>query len=375
MLARIVLVALLIASCPLRAEQELRWTGEQISVGNGTLVEAGEALKILAGAEGKIFLSVAPPETAFDDFSRVSIVVLDAPATAQFFLVWRTTAGEEGMHQFWLPTGAAGEVSIPMVGQANWGGAADLLGLGVIVGPYKSISLQSISLSQPALIEEFIERQQQRLRDWTSFRSWQPSDINFNRGTTAVAQGLSPVQFFALLLLASLVCYLLLLRVTGRSRKFSWRIAAALVLVCWIPLDLFWQLRLGHQLRETYLTYAGKSSSEKLMSSGDAPIVQFIARVKDAIEGEAPRVFLDSANDYAGMLSAYYVAPLNTYWNRKGPKLPGKQFLASGDYILLVAPFTTQYQPADNSISLPDSSKVPVKLVLRDSTGILLRVI
>ena len=369
------LAILLIISCHAKAGREIHWDSASIDVGAGTITGAREELRIQAGADGKAFVSVAPADFEFDNFSRIQVTFGNVPLGTQCFLLWRNSSGLEGLRQFEPPADSKGTVSIALTDEENWKGTAQMLGIGFALPPYASVSVKSITLWQPSIIEELLEGQRRLLRDWSALRPWQPADINAYTGTTVPGEGVPPVPLFAATLLGLLLCYIVFLFCTAGVRHFNWHVAGALTLVCWIALDLLWQARLGQQAALTYRTFAGKSASEKLLASDDSAFVQFIARVKQSIKGETPRIFLASANDYGSMLSAYYIAPLNTYWHRGGPELPDRQYLSSGDYILLVTPFATRYEAADSKIRLPDDSNVPVEVLVQEHMGALLRVI
>jgi hypothetical protein len=371
MLLRTCLLFLLTVSPSVQSQPNFHWEGDQIKVGMGTTVKSKKALQIQAGADGRIFLSVAANGVTLDEFSRVEFEFHQPPPAGQFFVAWRTASGKEGMHPFVISGASQGTVTVSMSAAADWKGAADVLGLGIRLAPYSVVGIQSMSLSRSTLLSEAKER----LHDWASLKPWTLRDINLYTGTRAFQQGVPPVLFFSRVLLAGLIGYLVYLLLTARLRQFNWHIAGILILACWIVLDLMWQVRLGQQARETYARFGGKSSQEKLLASSDAPIVRFITRVKKSVDGETPRIFVASANDYGAMLSAYYIAPINTYWHRGGSELPAGKFLSRGDYILLIAPFTTQYQPDRGLIRLPDSARLPVELVLKEQMGVLLRVI
>jgi hypothetical protein len=371
MLLRTCLLFLLIASSSVQSQPKFHWEGDQIKVGMGTSIKSEKGLKIQAGADGRIFLSVAADGVTLDEFSAVKFEFHQPPPAGQFFVAWRIASGKDGMHPFVIPGASQGTVTVSMSAAADWMGAADVLGLGIKLAPFSAVGIQSISLSRSTFLGEAKER----LHDWASLKPWTLSDINLYTGTRAFDQGLPPVLFFSRVLLAGLIGYLVYLLLTAGLRQFNWQIAGIIILACWIVLDLMWQVRLGLQVSETYARFGGKSSQEKLLASSDAPIVRFITRVKKSVDGETPRIFLASANDYGAMLSAYYIAPINTYWHRGGSELPARKFLSSGDYILLIAPFTTQYRPDRGLIRLPDSGRLPVELVLKEQMGVLLRVI
>lgn len=366
---------LLFTSCYAKAEREIHWDSASIVVGSGTITGTKDTLRIQAKADGKAFISVAPADFEFDNFSRIQIKFGNVPLGTQLFLLWRNRSGLEGVRQFAPPTDSGGTVSVTVNDEENWKGKAQILGIGFALPPYASVDIKSITLWQPSIIDELLEDQRRLLRDWSSLRPWQPADINAYAGTTVPGEGVAPVPWFAAALSGLLLCYIVFLLCTAGVRHFNWHVAGALTLVCWIALDLLWQARLGQQAALTYRTFAGKSASEKLIASDDSAFVQFIARVKQSIEGKTPRIFLASANDYGSMLSAYYIAPLNTYWHRGGPELPDRQYLSSGDYILLVTPFATRYEAADSKIRLPDDSNVPVEVLVQEHMGALLRVI
>ena len=361
---------LLLQAAPAQAQDAIRWSGKQLDVVMGSAIDTTKTLKVRADGTGQIFVSLDASGMQLDDFSRLAIQFGEVPAGARFFIAWRTKAGKEGMYHFSAPASAGQEVSISLAGEANWSGAAGEIGLGILIPPGVSASVESISLLQPTLLSA----PRDRLREWSAFKGWQAADINRYTGTIAVDQKHAPVPIFAGLLLAALAVYLLYLLLRRRLRQFNWSVAGGLLLACWIALDLLWQARLGAQLADTRATFAGKSSNEKLLASVDAPIVQLIAEVKTVLVGETPRVFLASGNDFAAMLGAYYIAPVNTYWHRKGPELPAREFLAKGDYILLIPPFVTPYQPAASVITLPDASTLPVRPLLQDPSGLLLQV-
>ncbi len=352
------------------AQATNRFQGKQLRVGTGTVVAAGDALTISANPNGRIFVSIDARGIQLDDFTRIGIEFEAVPRGAQVFIAWKTASGQEGLRQFPAPT-APEALSLSMACESTWTGAAGEIGLGILIPAGNTASVKSISLLAPTLLSAYLDR----LREWTAFRGWRASDINFYTGTHIADQSCAPVPLFALALGMALTAYLGWLLVSGKRARFNWRVAGGLLLACWISLDLMWQVRLGAQVADTRAVFAGKDSTEKLMSSGDATVVSLAAAVKAALQGDSPRVFLASDNDYGAMLSAYYLAPVNTYWHRHGPELPDHQYLATGDYILLVPPFRTPYHAGSGFITLPDASQVAVERILRHPAGMLLQVI
>jgi hypothetical protein len=361
---------LLILSFSVQASQEEpSWSAEKLSVAVGTVIDVAGPLKVQANEYGQIRIVVDARGILLGDFSKVGVTFGEVPSGSEYFVSWITTNGTYGTRELFVSNARGQPATVSMLDIDEWGGSAEKIGLGINLPPYGIVSVESIVL----LRQNVFSRMTDHVHGWSSFRPWALQDVNFYTGTATPDQGYYPAPFFAGILLVALLGYIIYLLAVDRLRQFDWRVFGAITLMCWIALDLLWQVRIGQQARATYVTFAGKSAEEKLLASGDAPIVRFVTGVKASIEGKSPRIFLASSNDYSAMLSAYYIAPLNTYWHRKGPELPDRSALREGDYVLLVAPFTTPYLREQGTIVLPDSSSVPVELVLRDPMGLLLR--
>jgi hypothetical protein len=372
MLARNCLLVLLMLSTSVQASQEeLSWSGEELSVGVGTVINSDGPLKVQANEYGQIYVFVDARGIFLEDFSKVGVTFGEVPSGSECFVVWITTTGTKGARELLVSNDRDQPATVSMLGIHEWGGSAQQVGLGINLQPSAILSVESIVL----LRQGFFSRMNDHIDSWSSFRPWTHLDINFYTGTATADQSSYPSPFFARILFAALLGYIVFLLCVGRLRQFDWRVFGAITLTCWIALDLLWQVRIGQQARATYVTFAGKSAEAKLLASGDAPMVRFITGVKASIKGESPRIFLASSADYSAMLGAYYIAPLNAYWHRKGPELPDRSSLRVGDYILLVAPYTTLYLQEQGTIVLPDSSSMPAELVLRDPMGLLLRLL
>ncbi len=371
MLFRACLVFLVITATSARAEEVIFWDSQKLRVGMGSILDSADTLRISANENGQVFISVGAQGIALHEFPTVRVEFVETPPGAQFFVAWRTSSGDGGQHPFFLSPTDAGTASVSMSPEAMWEGTADQIGLGIWTAPHGIVSIKSISLIKPT----FSDKARELLREWSAFRDWVPADANAYTGTLVLEQGVPPVPFFTRALMLALFGYLAYLVVARKFRQLNWHVAGGIILAFWIALDALWQFRLGQQVVATYGKFSGKSSAEKLQVSIDAPTVNFIAKVKARIDGTNARVFIASANDYSAMLSAYYIAPVNTYWNRGGPELPESSYISSGNYILLLEPSVTHYLPANNTIVLPDDTRLPVRVLLQERIGMLLQVI
>lgn len=346
------------------------WKLTDLNIRTGSVVHSENNLKLKASAEGQILLMLPAQGLRLEDFPMVTVDFEGQPQGLGLFLIWRYDSPQKQVHQFKLPPMQGSRTVFSMAEQSNWSGKVHTLGLGIRLSPNQQVSLRSLSLSSPSLLDKAGDL----VEEWSSFQHWEPVDINIYTGTRTFGQGVLPVPFFAALLGLALASYLGWTLLRGGLRGFSWQIAGVLVLACWIVLDTFWQIRLGRQLQDTYAVYAGKSAMDKLLVSEDRQFVQFATQARAIINRPDARVFIASSSDYAGMHSAYYMAPLNTYWHRKGPELPAKRYLSSGDYILLAKPSNIGYNPEEKTIQLNDGV-LQVEALLVDPAAILLRVI
>jgi hypothetical protein len=213
------------------------------------------------------------------------------------------------------------------------------------------------------------------LEAWSSFSPWNMTSSNWYTGTHPTAREKKPLIYFAALLALMLLSYGAVLLARNRINRFNWHVAALIAFFCWLGLDLLWQTRLLHQLDQTLATFAGKSSQQKLLASPDRVTVTLASEVRSRIAAPDARLFLVSNNDYGAMLAAYYLAPINTYWDRSGQTLPPADYLLPGDYILLIPPHSVRYLSDASVIRTADGKNIPVAELMNAQQGLLLQVI
>jgi len=353
------------------ARADMLWRGDQLQAEIGTVVASEPELVVRADELGRILVTIDADQLDLDGNEVVELRFSPLPTNAEVLLGWNSTDPEIGFVQRWFAASELSSIRLNMAAHPQWRGVATSLVVGARVPAQHPLTLRSLRVLPQSGLEEL----RQVLQAWGGFQPWEPASINRYKGSINADNGLAPAVFFAGVTGFSLLAYLVVLVATGRREKLSWSAAALITLACWIALDLFWQARLFWQAQQSYVTYAGKSAEEKLLASEDRQMVGFITRVKGRIEGEDARVILGSSIDYAGMLAAYYLAPVNTYWDRRGPVLPPTDYLASGDYVLLIAPFTANYRPGSDALESDTGDAVPVEELLLERTGILLRVL
>ncbi len=178
--------------------------------------------------------------------------------------------------------------------------------------------------------------------DWIAFRPWGLASINLHTAVVQAWHGLSPNVLLGLLFVS-----------VGAVGYWRWRSRFLLIwmLACWLVLDLPWQWRLAGQVEATRARFAGVPAEERPGLTEDAALWAFAERARTLLPAGS-RVFVASSSDYAGMRMAYYLYPLNVYWRRGGPELPGSSRVRAGDYIVVVQPTQVRGAPEAGQLVL-----------------------
>ena len=182
------------------------------------------------------------------------------------------------------------------------------------------------------------------------------------------------MPLFVAYFLLSLVGYAFLLIVFRATVTFNWRVVALIFLACWISLDLSWQRRLLHQLADTYHTFSGKSTQEKLAVGPDAKLYNFIAQVKPLLAPTDARIFVSSNDNYLGQRGAYYLFPFNVYWSETWRAFPNSGYMHKGDYIVLIHPSTLRFDREHSRLLIRGGDTIAATLLLADRVGTVVQV-
>ncbi|WP_162846095.1 hypothetical protein [Seongchinamella sediminis] len=315
-------------------------------------------------AAGQILLEFPHRELPLAENPRV-VIDFDGAPPLQVFLIWRNSIDTTRLRQFKYVPGANARAVIDMSGHRHWQGEARLLQLGFRGPPGQAINFRGMTIQQPGIADYLRDLWQ----NWAAFRGWKPADINVYTGTREFSTGPYPAPVFATLVLVAMLAYLLLAR-----RNASWTGAGLLVFCGWLALDSLWQLRLWRQVELTTTTFAGAGNEEKLARSGDAAISSLAREAQQRIADPRAVVFVATRSDTAGMLAAYYLAPLNVYWHRHGPELPDLDRLAPGHFILLLPPSALRLDAGETLLLNRQGEQLPVAIRYQDNSGLLLEV-
>lgn len=341
----------------------------QVDIGTGTLTGQNLRLQLNSSGRGIIALPVPrPPANAFPFLLHLGFV--HAPRDFSILILWRTEQTGTQVHVYELQENPGASIWLETKELEHWSGHITSLGVMVMGRPGGTVTFEDISLLPASLAAQL----QSIYVEWTRFIPWHHSSINTHTGLALTGSTLHPLVVIAALLALSVLAYLLILLLPWTRSRFDWRAVAAMFLTCWIGLDLIWQHKLFRQLTLTYSTFYGKDNQGKLAAGIDGELAKFMTEVKSELDSTDSRVFVSSSDDYLGMRGAYYLYPVNVFWERKGPELPPKKYVHSGDYIVLVEPADTSFDAVSGKLLPPHDTALSVQPILSRRVGSLYRV-
>ncbi len=336
----------------------------------GRLVSAGGVSRLLLDSSGLGVLLWTHPGLEAGDYPLLHLVFRQPPQTDALAVLWKS-ANAGGSPSHYRLSGELGfERWQALTAAPDWHGKPGEFGLIFRGRPGQSVMLEKVQLLPPTTSN--------RLRliyaDWHAPISWDHTSINRTWGAGSFGALLFPVPLIATFFCLSLLFYgaIVAKRATGR---FDWQVVAGLFLFCWLALDVLWQGKFLGQLGETRRLFAGLDAEHKLSVGIDAALVKFATEVKRQVAPDTGRVLVSSDDDYLGMRAAYYLYPLNVYWQRPGKRLPARRYLHAGDYIVLLTPTSLGFEQKDGFLENGRGEVIPVTLIASTAVGALFRVI
>ena len=347
------------------------WDPGEMRVVAGHGAKSGGGLFLVLNQAGQGIVEVASKSEKLDELSVLHVTLNEGSAADGLMVAWRTKLSREKLLHYRVAAAPAGSLWLSMKDVPGWEGIATSIGLVFLGPPGARVEIRSVELLAPV----FPYNAQALLSDWTDFAAWKLHSINAHPGVNSSGNSHYPVPFAAAVLVVSILVYLSGFFILRRKVNIELRVVAIMFLICWIALDMIWQARLLRQLDATREAFAGKTPSEKRVEGRDANLFGFISRVREEIGPGHPRVFVTSSNDYTGMRGAYFLYPLNVYWQRKPPSLPLAESITRGDFIVLLKPTQLFYDSPSSTIQYGDKSRLSVRRILSTPTGDLFQVI
>jgi hypothetical protein len=340
--------------------------GAKVLAGTGTLSDGEIRLELNATGRGMINLANLQLEASRYPFLHLNIE--GSASDPKVTIFWHRS--DTGHKSYFIPAGshAQGSSWLATNELRDWTGSISSLYLSVVGQPGEIVRVSDFSLFPPSP-----SRQLRSLySDLTRYVPWNRAAMNTHTGVTQVSS-FYPVPLIVALLVLSLVGYVMLLLVFRAKLTFNRQVVALIFLACWIILDLIWQNRLLHQLADTYRTFSGKSTQEKLAVGPDAALYGFVSQVIPLLEPKDARIFVLGNDKYSGQRAAYFLYPFNVYWPEPGRSVPQQDFFRRGDYVFLIRPTTSVFDAERNKLWISDTGVFDAQLVVANPAGTAVR--
>ncbi len=351
------------------AHADSDWPARTFSMEQGTVVSDSGVLALLADSNG-VAAFILPTSGQLLETNPVITLTLDGKMPQRVLIYWRTQDTGAELSQVEVAPPFAGSNTYNLSDVSGWRGTIGTLGIALRGEPHQRFKVSMVSLGSPFWVDTIREY----FHNWSGYRGWLASDINFITGTRAFGQTPHLVPYSVGLVVIALVVLAVAQLLWRRAHLFHWKSLGLVILGVWIISDSFWHGRLWQQAFETRNTFGGKTANEKLQASEDAPIVALTQNARQRVSQSNARIFIASSSDTVGMLTAYYMSPLNTFWHRGGPELPSGDVFMDGDYILMARPSQVQYDIRAGIVHRPGQAGLKVREEYRSADGVLLRV-
>ncbi len=336
----------------------------------GRVVSTGGVSRLLLDSSGLGVLLWTLPGLEAGNYPLLHLVFRQPPQTDALAVLWKpANAGGRPSH-YRLP----GEVGFQrwqaLTTSPDWQGKLDEFGLIFRGSPGQSVMLEKAQLLPPTTSN--------RLRliyaDWFAPLSWDHTSINWNWGAGSFGAAFFPVPVIAAFFCLSLLFYGAIVTKRGNQpiRLAGGRRPVPILLA---RTRCFMAGKIPGPVGRDTQAIRRLDAEHKLAAGLDAALVKFATEVKRQVSPDTGRVFVSSDDDYFGMRTAYYLYPLNVYWQRPGKRLPARRYFHAGDYIVLLAPTSLRFEQKGGFLENGMGEVIPVTLIASTAVGALFRVI
>lgn len=346
------------------------WTNRDMDVVVGLPVNAKGVAAVQLDKSGRGVVEIATHNLALADLPYLQLRFRGRPEVLAMIIGWRTEAGGRTIRNHRVGLSPGGELWLDMGDKRHWQGRATSLAVVLLGPPGGRVYLETISL-RPRTIANSLRV---HLDAWLTFVPWRQRSINAYIGILAPGKTAYPVVVLTLLFTIASVVYLASTRLRHTQSGFRWSVVGVIFTLCWIALDSLWQHRLMQQVNLTAETFAGKTREEKLLATIDNSLFRFTQQVHQAIRKKDARVFVNTTDDYLGMRGAYYLYPMNVFWERHARVLPASEYFERGDYIVLLNPALASLNSETGKLTYGTGQTLKVRAISSTNVGALLEV-
>ncbi|MEZ5501484.1 MAG: hypothetical protein R3E50_02080 [Halioglobus sp.] len=343
-------------------------TTARVEEGVATIRDGEMQLHLNERGQGTVQLASKPVMASAYPYIHLSLE--DAPQDLHVVISWNRAHDPHSPYTYIVENELRQSLWLAATELREWTGELGALRLYFFGRPGDIVRIRDFSIFPPSPARQLLAI----FSDLTEYESWNRAAMNSYAGVAQVSS-FYPVALALAFLLLSLAAYATLLLLNRARLRFNWHVVGLIFLACWISLDLVWQNRLLHQLADTYRTFFGKSSQEKLAAGPDASLYTFVAAAKRHLSPRDARVFVSSSDEYQGQRAAYFLYPFNVFWPEPGRDFPPRNLLRSGDYVVLVRPTTMRFDRTRKKLALTPKTVIAAELVFAGPQGTVVRIL
>jgi len=335
----------------------LVWSAQDLTLTRGSGAVDGGALAVTAIDGSGLALVTLNSSFASADYPLIAWSATGASEQSDVRLLWSTEYAPSRINSVPLQIASGRLLPIVLARDPNWIGRIKGLAL-AIRGPLPEPLRISGASAKPMGIADVLR---ERFGEWFAFEGWSGSSINTITGGVELQALPLPLLAALVLVVAAAIWYALARRSSGLAALPL--VIGSLYLVAWMALDLKWTTNLARQLEVTKARYAGKDWRERHLAAEDAPLFEFIEKVRAKLPATPARVIVVSDVDYFRGRGAYHLYPHNVWFEARGNTMPAPSALHAGDYVVVYQRRGVQYDPGAQKLRWDDREPVAVELL------------
>jgi hypothetical protein len=283
----------------------------------------------------------------------------DFPRTLELVLVFRER-GARDVHALTLPVSRSGRGAFDLSLVPEWRGR--IVELGFAQYPVAQSVSPAAAFEPFALVEARLESRSWsgalaiRAADWFGARHWQLLSLSALGPDGATPAGRSLVLMIALGVAGMIALAAWLFR--WPLQRLA-QLAAVLVLLGWLALDLRWLVELRARIAGTSEVYAGMEPEQRQRIVPDQALFDAAQELRQRLAEEAPgaRVLVDAGSDYERARLIYHLLPLDA-----APLFLPDGVDAAGAIVVLHAAPHYRFDAAASALHIGDRQVAAVEL-------------
>jgi hypothetical protein len=334
------------------------WTTKDMTLTRGRGGVDRDALVVTAVDASGLALVTLNTYFPSNDYTAIVWTVAGVSDQTDVRLLWTTDYAPSRINSLPLPAASGRLLPVALARDPNWIGQIKGIALairGPLAEPLRISGASAKTMGVVGVLRE-------RLDEWFAFEGWSGSSINTLTGGAELQALPLPVLLVVVLAIATGIWYALARKRTSALAALP-AVVCALFVIAWVALDLRWMANLARQVEVTRATYAGKDWHARHLAAEDAPLFEFIERVRAKLPDKPARIVVVSDVDYFRGRAAYHLYPHNVWFDAGSNTVPAPSALHAGDYLVVYHRHGVQYNPEAQRLRWDGHEPVAVELL------------